>query len=123
MKQVDCGVFPSRAEGWNLEALELMACGKQVIITNYAAHTQFCNTKNSLLVDIDEKELAFDNKWFFGQGNWAKISEKQIQSIANHMSSVYNAKKTGSDMVNYEGIKTANQFTWSKSAEKLLNNV
>ena len=36
----DCGVFPSRAEGWNLELLEMMAIGKQVITTNYSAHTQ-----------------------------------------------------------------------------------
>jgi glycosyltransferase involved in cell wall biosynthesis len=27
MQQADCGVFPSRAEGWNLELLEMMSCG------------------------------------------------------------------------------------------------
>ena len=30
----DCGIFPSRAEGWNLELLESMAMGKPVITTN-----------------------------------------------------------------------------------------
>ena len=38
MKQADCGVFPARAEGWNLELLEMMACGKHVIATDYSAH-------------------------------------------------------------------------------------
>ena len=72
MRQMDCGVFPSRAEGWNLEAIEMMSCGKQVIITDYSAHTEFCNEENSLLVNIDNKEDAYDGIWFHGQGRWAE---------------------------------------------------
>jgi glycosyltransferase involved in cell wall biosynthesis len=123
MSQVDCGVFPSRAEGWNLEALEMMACGKQVIITNYSAHTEFCNKNNSFLIDIDDVEPAFDNKWFYGHGNWAKISEKQIKQLAEHMLTVYNKKKSGESIINHNGIETAKMFTWEKSVEKILNNV
>ena len=43
MGQVDCGVFPARGEGWNLELLEMMSMGKPVIATNYSGHTQFCD--------------------------------------------------------------------------------
>ena len=50
----DCGLFPARAEGWNLELLEMMACGKQVIATNYSAHTEFCTKENSILIESDE---------------------------------------------------------------------
>ena len=39
----NCGIFPSRAEGWNLELLEMMSMNKPVIATNYSAHTEFCN--------------------------------------------------------------------------------
>ena len=35
----DCGVFPSRAEGWNLGLLECMSVGLSVIATNCSAHT------------------------------------------------------------------------------------
>ena len=66
MSKVDVGIFPSRAEGWNLEILELMSCGKHIITTNYSAHTEFCNKENALLVDIDELETAYDGKWFLG---------------------------------------------------------
>ena len=53
MSRVDCGVFPSRAEGWNLELLELMACGKHVITTDYSAHTEFCTEENAMLIPIN----------------------------------------------------------------------
>ena len=78
-------MFPSLAEGWNLEALEMMACGKQVIITDFSAHTEFCTKENADLVSISDTEPAFDGKWFFGQGNWAKIGEKEILDLSAKM--------------------------------------
>lgn len=47
MANANCGIFPSRAEGWNLELLEMMSMNKPVIATDYSAHTEFCNEKNS----------------------------------------------------------------------------
>lgn len=123
MQQVDCGIFPSRAEGWNLEALELMSCGKQVIITNYSAHTEFCNADNSFLVNISELELAQDNKWFFGQGNWAKIGNAQIEQFIEYVRHVHSLKQTNMLTVNMAGIKTANNFSWNNTAKRILENV
>lgn len=123
MSQVDCGVFPSRAEGWNLELLELMSCGKHVIATDYSAHTEFCNSDNCYLVNISETEPAQDNKWFFGQGNWAKISMKEIQDFSNYMQYVHTLKKTGELSSNLDGISTATKFSWQQTAEAIINNV
>ena len=47
MKQADCGVFPARAEGWNLELLEMMACGKHVIATDGIYTAKEFSWKNS----------------------------------------------------------------------------
>ena len=123
MAQSDCGVFPSRAEGWNLEALEMMSCGKQIIATNYSAHTEFCNDSNSLLVDINSTEDAFDGKWFKGQGKWAKIDDEQISDISNHMRSVYEQKRSGKDLINTEGIKTAEKFSWENTAREIVSSL
>jgi glycosyltransferase involved in cell wall biosynthesis len=124
MAQVDCGIFPSKAEGWNLEPLELMACGKHVIITNYSAHTEFCNTKNSYLIDIDELEPAYDGKWFNGKvGSWAKIGQDQIEQTINHMRTVHSLKQDGQLKVNEEGIKTSKEFTWENTAKEILAHV
>ena len=37
LAECDCGVFPSRAEGWNLGLLECMSVGLNVIATDYSA--------------------------------------------------------------------------------------
>jgi glycosyltransferase involved in cell wall biosynthesis len=120
MRQVDCGVFPSRGEGWNLELLEMMSAGKHVVATNYSAHTEFCTQENCGLVEIKEVEPAFDNKWFFGQGNWAKIdSHVEMDLYMKMMRFILDKKNT----INQAGIETANKFTWKNTAEKILNNV
>jgi glycosyltransferase involved in cell wall biosynthesis len=124
MAQVDCGIFPSKAEGWNLEPLELMACGKHVIITNYSAHTEFCNTQNSYLIDIEELEPAYDAKWFNGKvGSWAHIGQNQIDQAISHMRTIHNLKKENALDKNMEGISTSKKFTWENTAKEILNNV
>jgi glycosyltransferase involved in cell wall biosynthesis len=134
MKQTDCGVFPSRAEGWNLELLEMMACGKDVITTNYSAHTEFCTKDNSFLVEIDSLEQAFDGVFFPGShGRWAQLADYQKDQLIEHMRNVHGAKQQytngwESDMKklcckNHYGIETAEKFTWKNSARELLNGI
>ena len=118
MSQVDCGVFPSRGEGWNLELLEMMSAGKHVVATDYSAHTEFCTKENCGLVAIKDVEPAFDGKWFFGQGNWAKFSgHEEMDLYMKMMKFILNKKGT----VNEAGIETARQFSWENTAEKILN--
>lgn len=108
----DCGVFPSRAEGWNNEILETMALNKPVITTNYSAHTEYCNNNNCMLIDIDETENANDGVWFHGQGNWAKLGQKQLEQTINYMRHVYhNNIKT-----NEYGLITAKQYSWKNTS-------
>jgi glycosyltransferase involved in cell wall biosynthesis len=123
MKQVDCGVFPSRAEGWNLELLELMSCGKHVIATNYSGHTEFCTKDNSMLIHAEEKEDAVDDKWFFGQGKWAKIGEEQVKQMVLYMGAIHRAKQSGRLFVNDECVKTAEKFSWNNTAKEIINAV
>ncbi len=120
MRRTDCGVFPSRAEGWNLEALEMMACGKQVIITDFSAHTEFCTQENSMLVTIDDTEIAYDGKWFHGQGNWAKIGNNQIDQMVNHMRDAHASVQSNKNTFNSAGVDTAEKFSWKNSADKIM---
>ena len=125
MSQSDCGVFPARAEGWNLELLEMMACGKTVIATNYSAHTEFCDSNNSMLIDTDGLEQAKDGVFFSGSyGKWASFSESSKEQLIEHMRTVHRLKGYNPhDLLNSNGIKTANQFTWKNSAQELLNGL
>ncbi len=112
----DCGIFISHAEGWGMESLETLSCGKPHIVTDYSAHTEYCNSDNSYLVDITEKEYAYDGKWFFNQGKWASIGYDQEEQIIEHMRHCYNNRPD-----NPNGILTAERFTWNHTATKLLN--
>lgn len=120
MTHADCGVFPSRGEGWNLELLEMMAIGRHVIATNYSAHTEFCNEDNCGLLTIKEVEPAFDGKWFFGQGNWAKLDDESISELETQMINFHKMRSEQKDYVNQNGIETANNFSWQNTAKKII---
>lgn len=108
----DCGVFISRAEGWNNEIIESMAMNKPVIVTNYSAHTEYCNKDNSYLVDIDSLEPANDGKWFNGLGNWAKIDQNQFDQTVSYMKYVYTNRIDS----NPNGVLTAKKYSWDHTA-------
>jgi glycosyltransferase involved in cell wall biosynthesis len=117
MSKVDCGVFPSRGEGWNLELLEMMAVGKHVIATNYSAHTEFCSQENATLIPIKDVEPAFDSKWFFGQGNWAKIDDEEVNLLTQEMNLF---AETFKGQQNTSGIETAKKFSWQNTAREII---
>lgn len=114
----DCGIFLSRAEGWNNEIPECMALNKPIITTNYSAHTEYCDKNNSYLVDIDELETANDNVWFFGNGKWAKLGEKQLEQTVEYMRYVYKNNIS----TNPNGLKTANYYSWENTCS-IIDNV
>lgn len=113
----DCLISPSRAEGWNLPLLEGMACNKPVITTQCTAHTEFCTDTNSSLVNIDEYEVAYDGRYFFGQGKWAHLGESQKEQFVSYMRNMYKNQIKE----NKAGLATAGNLTWKKSAQKLIS--
>ena len=124
MNMADCGLFPARAEGWNLELLEMLACGKHVITTNYSAHTEFCDDNNARLIEVKNLETAIDGVFFDGKkGMWAELAEQQKDATIEHMRSIHELKQNGELGINNSGIETANKFTWKNTVDKLLEIV
>jgi glycosyltransferase involved in cell wall biosynthesis len=115
----DCGLFLSRAEGWNNEIIETMAVNKPVICTNYSAHTEYCTQDNSYLIPIDKLEPAIDNKWFHGEGNWANIDNQTKDYIVDTMKFVYN----NNIRTNTAGLNTANYYSWSRTSDIIYNTI
>ena len=118
LQNVDCGVFPSRAEGWNLEILELMSMGKHIITTDYSAHTEYCTDNNSMLATPYKNEPAVDNIWFKGEAEWASL-EGIEGLLAGHMRDAYSKWKDGSLVQNIDGIETAEKYTWTACANRI----
>ena len=117
MNAADAGIFPTRAEGWNLELLEMMACGKPVITTAYGAHLEFCNESNAHLIYPEDIEPAADGKFFHGQGNWARLDDKEIDEFAEKMRAVYE----NGVLFNKKGVETAKEFSWKNSVKTLTS--
>lgn len=117
INKYDCGIFCSRAEGWNLGLLESMACGKPVIATDYSGHTEYCLDENSFLVYIDKDNLedAHDGKWFNGQGKWATLGLEQEEQLIEHMRFCYENCVTE----NLSGQHTANVYSWENTGREL----
>jgi len=113
---VDFGVFPAHAEGWNLEPLELMACGVPSIVTNYSGHTEYLNVANSFLVEPDGMESAQDGKWFHGDGEWCTF---KIDALVEAMKAAHDYKQSGSESLKDAMAKTVEDFTWAGTVEKI----
>lgn len=120
IKASDCGIFISRAEGWNLDLLEVMACGLPVITTYYSAHTEYVNDDNAYYINGNGLEAAYDGVWFHGQGEWLYIDEASKAGVVAQMQSIHNAKQRGDNLFNKAGVETAKKFSWTNTAKKLV---
>jgi glycosyltransferase involved in cell wall biosynthesis len=123
LQPVDVGIFLSRAEGWNLPALEMMAMNKPIIITNYSAHTEFCNENNSWLIPINEKEPAIDGIWFKGEGNWADLGENEFEYAVSWLRHAYGIKQKNNLLTNQNGIETSKQFNWKNTTDIIMEAI
>lgn len=113
MEQVHCGIFPARAEGWNLEALEMLACGREIIITNCTGQTEFINDKCRLVQMTDELEPAYDGVFFDGTRHWRKFGQDQFDQLVNHMREYH---KNRPDNSSFTSVR---KFTWENSSKTL----
>ena len=120
MASADCAVFPVRAEGWNLEALEMLSMGKHVIATACTGHTAFLNGENARLISIDALEESMPGET---RGRWAAWGAAQHEQLVAHMRAVHEARQHGSLDVNRAGIATAERFSWTASANALMHSV
>lgn len=118
IKLSDCGIYPSRAEGWNNEVIETMAMNRPVITTNYSAHTEYCDSSNSFLVEATDLELADDGKFFNGAGKWASL-DSSLDNFIAYMKHVYSNKIN----TNMAGVETSLKFNWNKTTNKIIDTL
>ncbi len=119
MARADCGVFPFRAEGWNLDLAEMMAMGKNVIATNYSAPTEYLTPANARLIEIDRLVQADDAKWFHGQGEWADFGDAQVEQLVTHLRDVHRLKQSGALKPNLAGRDAMAAYSWEQTARRI----
>jgi glycosyltransferase involved in cell wall biosynthesis len=117
---VHCGVYPVRAEGWNLGALETLAMGKTVIASYITGHTAFLDPDNARLIAIDQLEPAMGGAL---PGRWAAWGLSQHQQLVTQLQRVHAERVAGRLLPNAAGVETARRFSWDACAVRLLRAV
>jgi hypothetical protein len=119
MAAADAAVFAVRAEGWNLEALEMLSMGKTVIATDYSAHTAFLTPANARLIAVDALEQPAGAM----VGRWAAWGDAQHEQLVAHLRAVHAEKQQGTLARNEAGIATSQHCSWTASAQALLASI
>jgi glycosyltransferase involved in cell wall biosynthesis len=85
-KSADAFVLPSRGEGWGRPHMEAMAFGLPVIGTNWSGNTEFMNTDNSYLIDVEAMVPIKENEIpiYFGH-KWAEPSCSHLKQLLRHV--------------------------------------
>jgi len=106
-------VSPTRAESFNIPCIEAMACGLPVITTNFGGQTDFVNNNNGIIISGELEEIKHEInyegiRWLTPNINELRTAMRELYSNPEMVSSK-----------SFESIKTAKEFTWDKSAEKI----
>ncbi len=113
--ELDCFVFPSRAEGIGYPPREAMATALPVIVMNYSGLEDIALPQISYPINPCGYEKV--NPVAQQPGNWAKID---VRELMYWMRYVYEHQKEAK----IKGDKAAkfirNNFTWEKSTKKLI---
>lgn len=117
MAGADCGVFTVRAEGWNLEALEMLSLGKAVIATQVTGHTGFLTEQNARLITPHAQESAAAGGLL---GEWAAWTSREHEQLVEQLRAVHRARRDGPLPLNVAGLETARMHSWDHSAGALL---
>ena len=111
----------SGAEGWNLPSFNATALGKWSIVYNHSAHRAWATASNSLLMEPEEKEKAADGLFFaetgnFNLGNICGFNEDRAIAAMEQA-------ETKVGIVNTEGLKLQQQFSYKNTLNKILKHM
>ena len=113
----DALVAPSRGEGFGLPIAEAMLCNLPVITTAWGGQRDFCDNKNSWLIDY---EYQYSRSHFdISSSVWAEPSKKDLTRLLKEIRSLSDEdikRKTDAAKSTIE-----NQYIWTNVANKNLN--
>jgi glycosyltransferase involved in cell wall biosynthesis len=110
----------SGGEGWGLPEFHSVAIGKHAVIMNATGYKEWASKENSVLINPSSKISSVDGV-FFNEGaeyNQGKIYDFDEDSFINGCEEAI--KRVESNKINKEGLKLQDEFTYSKTTDKIL---
>lgn len=115
-KELDCFVFPSKAEGIGLPPREAMATGLPVILTEYSGLSDIANPLFSYPLNVHE--LIPRTDMTEQPGNWAKVDVKelmyQMRYVYEHQDEARNKGRLAASVIK-------EKYSWEVCAKNILN--
>ena len=120
LNSADIVIGMSGGEGWGLPEFHSVALGKHSVILNASSYKDWANDKNSALVYPCGKWPAEDGMFFkkgtlTNQGNIYTFSEQELIDSCEDA-----IKRVEANRVNLEGKKLRQEFTYTKTCNKIL---
>jgi len=125
--EADCYIMPSRGEGFNLPALEAMACGVPVVTTDFGGHLDFLKEQYSWLIPVNTLKRLSERLCTINQGYknlW--FAEPDIKDIRKIMRYVYEHQTEAKEKGVMARKFVEENMTWDKIsciAENRLNEI
>lgn len=110
IKETDCYISCSRAEGWNLPLLEFMACGIPSICSAHGAQLEFAHDV-ACVIDHTKMIPAGRFPGEYIEPNWTMLQE-QMYVIYNEYDQFYIRAQ--------EGLPQIRAFSWENAAQKAM---
>ena len=123
LRRVDCLVSAHHLEGFGLIPLQAMACGTQVIITNYHGPTAYATTENALLLEPTgeiEAEVCIGTDRSQERHVAVTWADYEVDDLADLMLRAKSCEERGRVRA---GLETVKQFTWEATAEKFVQHL
>lgn len=118
--QADCGIFPSKGEGWGLPIQECIASGVPTIVGCWSGQSEYLGSNYPFQLAFERSEMvnANDGIWFQGdRGNWHVVPDLDL---INKIRWAFENARTFRKSVKWaDTVKAVREFTWERAARQL----
>lgn len=117
-RSADCGIFPTRAEGWGLPILECIATGTPVIAGNWTGQSEYIEGESILEIKKFTRAPAYDGHFYAGDcGEWNVPDNQRLIELIQ-FAYEHRGLRSHPRWVDYVS-KIRERFTWHEAAKKL----